>query len=160
MGERQNANIEGVFGGEIMRREIINSEDTDQPFYCSDELIEQGVVNFRPILEKAGVISQRSNNNVVISRRRSRLRSSNANCSVKTITVEDSLGRNSVILVKPEARVRIESIERLVATLNRVGDARVKKLRTNVTKVKEARAKARKRDRVICEDDTLKKKVH
>jgi hypothetical protein len=55
MGERQNASIEGDFGGGTMRREIINSEDTDQPFYCSEELIEQGVANFKPILEKACV---------------------------------------------------------------------------------------------------------
>jgi hypothetical protein len=56
-----------MFGGNTMWKEITNSKDTDQPFYCSDELIEQGVNDFRPILEKAGVFGPKNDKKNTIS---------------------------------------------------------------------------------------------
>ena len=67
-GEAVKSQYCRMFGGNIMWKEITNSNGTKQPFDCSDEIIEQGVDNFKPILEKAGVIGPK-NKNIILHKK-------------------------------------------------------------------------------------------
>jgi len=104
-----------------MRKEITNSKETSQPFVCSDELIEQGVDSFRPILEKAGVFGPKSINKYKIYCRKGGLKINAGNCLIRTIMVEDISGASNVFPIKPGARINLETITRFVDRVNRAG---------------------------------------
>ena len=133
-----------------MRKEITKSMETTQPFNCSDELIEQGVDNFRPILEEAGVFSPNNNYKKVVSHRKIGVPNNTDNHSIRTIIVEDISGINNVFTVRPGAGIKLGTIARFVARAN---GARVKP-GTRATRVKyTAKAKPPKRDKVFHKDD-------
>ena len=133
-----------------MKKEITRSMETTQPFNCSDELIEQGVDNFRPILEEAGVFSPKNNYKNMLSHRKIRVPNNTDSHSIRTIIVEDISGINNVFTVKPGAGIKLETIARFVARAN---GARVKP-GTRAAKVKfMSKVKPPKRDKIFHRDD-------
>ena len=105
-----------MFGGNTVAKKISSSMDTNQPFNCSIELIEQGVDNFRPILEKAGVFGSINNN--VVSYKRRRATNHTANHFLRTIIVEDISGKNKAYEIQPHIIINPGDIERLVSRAN------------------------------------------